>query len=387
MKTVLIYLCLIVMIYGNCYLFSSEVPPVYYNHYLNILPIALFFIVYGKQYSYSFDRKWVILTAVSFLLMTVVWQRDSGSSSLTLLCYMLIPQFCNKVLPRYKIVSVLVFLVLAFEAVLCIYEYIMQNNLFYRFEEYGRFRSSGIWGHPLHNASIVSVIMLLLLVSPIRSLYKILSIVIGFVVLFTFNGRAAIISTLICLLLMVVLNTKKVFTFLKHQNIVFILGICIAAVYLFGYISTSDLGGKLFSQDTRNFNDGSAMTRFYLYNYVFNMDVKEWLFGVGNFESLFKVSDFLYVESTPVSLMLSRGLVIALPLILFQYSDMYKSFSCISKMNRYVLILDIIIIGLSSESFIGIAPWVMIYLTYSALFTNRKYITNENRNINFSSFP
>ena len=122
MKTVLIYLCLIVMIYGNCYLFSSEVPPVYYNHYLNILPIALFFIVYGKQYSYSFDRKWVILTAVSFLLMTVVWQRDSGSSSLTLLCYMLIPQFCNKVLPRYKIVSVLVFLVLAFEAVLCIYQ-------------------------------------------------------------------------------------------------------------------------------------------------------------------------------------------------------------------------------------------------------------------------
>lgn len=79
---------------------------------------------------------------------------------------------------------------------------------------------------------------------------------------------------------------------MKHQNIVFILGICIAAVYLFGYISTSDLGGKLFSQDTRNFNDGSAMTRFYLYNYVFNMDVKEWLFGVGNFESLFKVNDF-----------------------------------------------------------------------------------------------
>lgn len=67
--------------------------------------------------------------------------------------------------------------------------------------------------------------------------------------------------------------------------------------------------------------------------------------------------------------------------MLFQYKDLYNYFNKINSNNRLVIILDIIIIGLSSESFIGIAPWVIIYLTYVALFENKTYYENWNSNI------
>ena len=384
MKTIIVYICLLIMVYGNCYLASTDNLPVYYNHYFNIMPIALFFFLFGKKYAFSIDKKWLLLTGISFLFMTIIWERDKGNSSITLLCFMLIPQFCLKVLPKFKLTSILVFSLLGAEALLCIYEYLIQNNFFYTFEEFGRFRSSGLWGHPLHNASITSVVILLLLLSPIKGTYKILFSTIGFVVLFTFNGRAAIISTGICSILILYINRKETVKFLTHKPIFSII-ICIAIFYLLNHISNNDLGGKLFAQETRNFNDGSSMARFYLYEYILQLDFDKWLFGVNDLDDIFKSNDFSYIESTPISLILNRGLVIALPLMIFQYTDIYKYFSKISKSNRYIIILDIIIIGLSSESFMGIAPWVMIYLTYSALFENKKIRTNENRYSNISS--
>lgn len=368
------------MVLGNCCLYGNENIPLYYDHYLSILPVLFFCLFYKQQYSLSLDKKWILLTAASYLFMSVIFQRDSGNSSLTLLCYMLIPMFCCSVLPHYKYIRFLIFGILGFEALLCICEYFTQSNLFYTIEEYGRFRSSGIWGHPLHNASIVSVIILLVVMSSIRSTYKVLIVCVGFVVLFTFNGRAAIISTILCLILLGLINKRKVFAFIVHTPLVGALAILLV-FYLFGYISTSELGGKLFVQDTRNLQDGSAMTRFYLYDYVLNMDINEWLFGMNKIEDVFKKNEFSYIESTPISLILSRGLIIALPLMLFQYKDLYNYFNKINSNNRLVIILDIIIIGLSSESFIGIAPWVIIYLTYVALFENKTYYENWNSNI------
>ena len=373
MRTLFVYLCFFIMVYGNCCLFSSENPPVYYNHYLSIIPVFIFCLLYKRQYSLSIDKKWIILTVASYIFMTVIFQRDSGNSSVTLLCYMLIPMFCCSVLPKYKYIRFIIFALIAFEASLCIFEYFTQNNLFFSIEEYGRFRSSGIWGHPLHNASIVSVIILLAVMSPLRSIYKVLFVCIGFIVLFTFNGRAAIISTLLCLALLGFIQRKQVLYFLIHKPLVGVLALY-AVFYLFGYLSTSELGGKLFVQDTRNLNDGSAMTRFYLYDYVLSMDINEWLFGINKIATVFKSNEFSYIESTPISLILNRGIIVALPLMLFQYKDLYNYFNKISSINRLIIILDIVIIGLSSESYIGIAPWVIIYITYVGFFEKKQTI-------------
>lgn len=383
MRTLFVYLCFFIMVYGNCCLFNSETPPAYYNHCLSIIPVLIFCLLFKRQYSLSIDRKWIILTVVSYVFMTLIFQRDSGNSSVTLLCYMLIPMFCCSVLPKYKYIRFAVFALIAFEALLCIFEYFTQNNLFFSIEEYGRFRSSGIWGHPLHNASIVSVIILLAVMSPLRSIYKVLFVFVGFVVLFTFNGRAAIISTLLCLALLGFIQRKQVLFFLMNKPLLGVLAL-IAVFYLFGYLSTSELGGKLFVQDTRNLNDGSAMTRFYLYDYVLSMGINEWLFGINDIATVFKSNEFSYIESTPISLILNRGIIVALPLMLFQYMDLYNYFGKVSSINRLIIILDIVIIGLSSESYIGIAPWVIIYITYVALFKNRQY---ESRNSNVFCIP
>ena len=373
MRTLFVYLCFFIMVYGNCCLFNGENPPVYYNHYLSIVPVFIFCLLYKRQYSLSIDNKWIILTIASYVFMTVIFQRDSGNSSVTLLCYMLIPMFCCYVLPKYKYIRFLIFALIAFEASLCIFEYFTQNNLFFSIEEYGRFRSSGIWGHPLHNASIVSVIILLAVMSHLRSIYKVLFVCIGFIVLFTFNGRAAIISTLLCLALLGFIQRKQVLYFLIHKPLVGVLAL-FAVIYLFGYLSTSELGGKLFVQDTRNLNDGSAMTRFYLYDYVLSMDINEWLFGINKIATVFKSNEFSYIESTPISLILNRGIIVALPLMLFQYKDLYNYFNKISSINRLIIILDIVIIGLSSESYIGIAPWVIIYITYVGFFEKKQTV-------------
>ena len=110
MKTIIVYICLLIMVYGNCYLASTDNLPAYYNHYFNIMPIALFFSLFRKKYAFSIDKKWLLLTGISFLFMTIIWERDKGNSSITLLCFMLIPQFCLKVLPKFKLTSILVFL-------------------------------------------------------------------------------------------------------------------------------------------------------------------------------------------------------------------------------------------------------------------------------------
>lgn len=219
--------------------------------------------------------------------------------------------------------------------------------------------------------------------SPLRSIYKVLFVFVGFVVLFTFNGRAAIISTLLCLALLGFIQRKQVLFFLMNKPLLGVLAL-IAVFYLFGYLSTSELGGKLFVQDTRNLNDGSAMTRFYLYDYVLSMGINEWLFGINDIATVFKSNEFSYIESTPISLILNRGIIVALPLMLFQYMDLYNYFGKVGSLNRLIIILDIVIIGLSSESYIGIAPWVIIYITYVALFKNRQY---ESRNSNVFSIP
>ena len=67
-----------------------------------------------------------------------------------------------------------------------------------------------------------------------------------------------------------------------------------------------------------------------------------------------------------------------------EYMDLYNYFGKVGSLNRLIIILDIVIIGLSSESYIGIAPWVIIYITYVALFKNRQY---ESRNSNVFSIP
>ena len=371
MRNFLALVCLFIILYCNCCLFEQAPYPFYYNSFINVIPVSLYLVLYRTKTNFKIDIKWIVLSFISFTLMTLIWGRNNGSTTLLLFSFMFIPQFFRSIQSQENAKYLIIFL-FACEAGLCIYEYAIENNVFMAIStitDRSRFRSTGLWAHPLHNASIVSVTILLIIMSNLKLSRKILLLIIGIIVLFTFNGRASIISTSICTLLIVLQNPRQVFKVVRKHPIL-VGATIIMGIVLFGYLSSTDLGGKMFNAETRNMDDRSAGARFDLYAYVLNMNIEEWLFGFKNFDAIFLRNDFDYIESTQLSLILSMGGLIAIPFMIFQFIDLYHYFDNMRPRYRLIIILDIVVIGLSSESFVGLASWVMIYAAYTALFGN-----------------
>ena len=374
MRNFLALVCLFIILYCNCCLFQEAPFPFYYNSFISVIPVALYLVLYRTKTNFKVDTKWVALSFISFILMTLIWGRNNGSTTLLLFSFMFIPQFFKSIQMNKNVKYLIIFL-FACEVGLCIYEYVTENNIFMpitAITDRTRFRSTGLWAHPLHNAAIVSVTMLLVIMSDIKLLKKIALMIIGIIVLFTFNGRASIISTSICALLIALQNPKQLFGIMRKHPI--LVGVAIIMIIvLFGYLSSTDLGGKMFNAETRNMDDRSASARFELYAYVLNMNIEDWLLGFKNFDVIFSRNDFDYIECTPISLILSMGALIAIPFMIFQFMDLYHYFDHLCPQYRLIIIFDIVVVGFSSESFTGLASWVMVYAAYTFLF-RRNYI-------------
>ena len=49
MSTLFVYFCFAIMVLGNCCLYGNENIPLYYDHYLSILPVLFFCLFYNNS--------------------------------------------------------------------------------------------------------------------------------------------------------------------------------------------------------------------------------------------------------------------------------------------------------------------------------------------------
>ena len=105
--------------------------------------------------------------------------------------------------------------------VVSLYEYNYKINLFYsELTYFDRFRSSGIWGHPLYNALIHGGCMLFIIMSSLNKYFKAILWFLGLYVIFCFDARAATIVTVG--LSVGILYCRRV---ISKRNIIYIIAI------------------------------------------------------------------------------------------------------------------------------------------------------------------
>ena len=110
MRNFLALVCLFIILYCNCCLFEQAPYPFYYNSFINVIPVALYLVLYRTKTNFKIDIKWIVLSFISFTLMTLIWGRNNGSTTLLLFSFMFIPQFFRSIQSQENAKYLIIFL-------------------------------------------------------------------------------------------------------------------------------------------------------------------------------------------------------------------------------------------------------------------------------------
>lgn len=280
-------------------------------------------------------------------------------------------------------IRILKYFVLIFyliECTLAIYERITLTNVFISIEsakiidfynqEDWSFRSTSLMGHPLANALIVTTILSFILLNKSFNLItKILITALGYISLYCFNARGAIIvSTLLILPYLFFLIKKS-----PKRNIrkfVYLLLIIVSVLFIFN-VANSPLGGRLFNEE--NILDGSAQTRLEVLNFYSFLTSEQLLYG----------SPYLYnylmgklgaggVENGVIVLIINYGIISAIILLILLINFHYKKLTVYTKGERIWIMTIFYIIGTMNPNLSSPIVWTIWLLSYYA-FRNKTF--------------
>ena len=135
------------------------------------------------------------------------------------------------------------------------------------------FRATGLLGHPLQNSMVMGVLMSVLLLCNIKWKYKFSLWVMGFASLLCFNGRGAIIASVI-LLLWYLIGVGSMNKFVKIIVISMFVFISYEVTLL---ISDTPLAGRLVTGDVM---EGNGNERLRIWSFLTEMDFIDFFLGV-----------------------------------------------------------------------------------------------------------
>ena len=152
------------------------------------------------------------------------------------------------------------------------------DNIFnIQFDGITEFRSTGLHGHPLQNALIVSIYMTFILISNIKLRNKLSLWLLGFIAIACFNTRAALVGNTLLLATYFfhsIFFNKNFSTKLKKQIIcISLLMLSFIPILLIKF----NLGGRLFE---RGLNDESSEVRKAVWSIFDYFPLDSFLFGV-----------------------------------------------------------------------------------------------------------
>lgn len=264
------------------------------------------------------------------------------------------------------------------------FEYKNNVNLFY-FDmnekwdvknAYFRFRASGIWGHPLYTALIHGACMIFILMSSINKKMKFILWFTGLFALFFYDARAATIMTILASFTYLYLNGD-----LNKKNIISILILFIVIILSLNFISKSDLGGKLFDVQTKDFNDESSNARIVAFQVFFDLDMQKLLLGVADqFDYVQKHYNVICAENAFIGLTLVCGFPLALLIFTLQIKNLWNIMKSKKIKYRYLIFAYLFATGLFNQALTTPTVWITFMMFYILFcFNSENQIKNENR--------
>jgi hypothetical protein len=355
----------------------------------SIILVALFmYIFFTHKINIKFKPEFQIIF-VGFLIIFIKVMLGQYDQIKLAIFFVMIPMFISVVLGKQRNFSLkflqnLILFFFVLECFLAIYERITLSHIFPLSEEIRLitiedllFRSSSFLGHPLNNALCVSVIMGFILCSNIKSLYKIVYLLLGFIAILCFNARAAIIIWGVLLtihFLKIVLNKRTKNTI--RVLILLFFSFLIYSVYI--VITDFGFGGRLLKSEIM---DGSANTRLEVLDAFKFINTNDLIFGdANNYISVMNKLGAGGVENSYIVFIIQYGLIITLILILLYAQLISRFLKNYSFYDRFILLSSFILLGSTNNGLASATPlifFILCYYSFQKFDTELKILTDD----------
>lgn len=235
------------------------------------------------------------------------------------------------------------------------------EQILYSNPEAWEFRSTALLGHPLANAMAIAVLMVFIILSNLKISKKIGFFLIGYLSLFCFNARGAIIiSTFITLPYFF----WRIYMKNKRYKGILILAFSLLLLLLFIGISQTSLGGRLLN-NSEGLNDGSAMTRIQVFDFYKYIQSDKILYG--NPQNYLYMTNKLGaggVENGIITMVLNFGLIMTIPVLISLFLFQYNKLSTYSRNEKWLILTVFYTVGMMNPNLATPIQWIIFIFGY-----------------------
>lgn len=345
-------------------------------HTLSALPIAVYFTTRFITQKIQFNRDAVYIIFLAVIIFIFKWAigQDYMYDIILLLIVPMLTSICFDTLPgkEFTLLRRITIIFYIVECCLAMVEWKLSHN-FFTFQlltnytdnwvDVGFFRSTSLFGHPLANAQIVAVFMAFIAVSDFKKkFFQINLFLLGYVSLFCFNARGAILVVTLLVTPYFFWKINKI----TRKRTKWIINICVFCMFLcmFYIIAGTSMGNRLTGKDLL---DDSGQTRyevFKFYKYYQNDD--DFLWGhPDNYVYMMGKLEAAGVENGVITLILDYGIIFTIPMLILLFKFQYHKLSIYSKTEKWLLLAVFYIIGNMNPNLAEPIQWIMwIYAYY-----------------------
>ena len=338
-----------------------------------------------KKIRYNKINVYILILAVIIILFKFCIGQDYINTVIRFLVIPVLLSICFENLARKELI-VLLWSVIIFYVANCglsIVEWTLNRNFFGDPEGnrywlgMGFFRSTSLLGHPLTNAQVVSVIMTFIAVSDFKKKYiQIILFFLGYVSLFCFNARGAILVVTIFTFPYFIWKLNK--TVQKSTKKMIRLSIICMSCCMIYLVTLTPLGGKLVNMELLDSSGQTRLDAFQFYKHYQSIDEFLWGIHYDNLDHIIDRVNGSTVENGVIMLLLFYGIFFTIPMLLLLFRFQYHKLSVYPKYEKWLLLAIFFIIGTMNPNLAMPIQWVMWVFAYYAFRPEFHPQQNEN---------
>lgn len=339
------------------------------------LPMLVYLAITLFTQKMRYDKISVYLLILAFLILLFKWSVGQNYiyhvfrllfiPALVFICFDHLSRKQSTTLRWIMILFYVLFCVIAItEKILSRHFFPVSTDIEWH-QSIGYFRSNSIFWHPLSGAFFVAFFMVFVAVADFKKKYfQIFLFFLGYIALFCFDGRSAILVATFILLPYFLWKLYKV---AGERRWMIIFGIVVMLSGVIFLITETSLGtGRLMGEELM---DSSGQTRLDVFNfYKHYKHQDDFLWGnPGNYQYMMERLGAGGVENGVITLILEYGVFFTPIILLLFFLLQYRSLSVFTNFEKWMLL--IVFFGLGSTnpnlaSGIFWSLWVFAYYTF-----------------------
>ena len=274
-----------------------------------------------------------------------------------------------------KIVILIMFVI---NALMAIYERLtltlyfpydlIRSEFDYALEEEVVFRSSALLGHPLTNALVMSIVMTFIIISDLNFYKKYSLYFLGFISLFCFNARAAI---MISAGIFVLYNTRRLFKKGVSLSRLFFLALLLVVFISIGaYLLNAGFGGR-FEENGDFSEDSSTLARIEVFAILSHYGLSNFLWGLPykDVENMaIEVLGMTHIENWFILSTMIVGLVVTTIVTVFFVFVYRRAVKMYDLFSAFLIFIGTIVLGSTNNSFATGIPALSVFFACSYAF-------------------